>query len=321
MRTSDYMMPKQVAIVANRATMMIDLLWQWVQAWFREPPRVLLDGLQLAEGPRWRNGRLVFSDMHAGEVVALKLDGSRQTLAKLPDGCHCSGLGFLVDGSILVVSMQERSVLRLSAATGQLQLWADLSALPGTYMCNDMLVDDRGRAYIGNYGWDIHDTSLEPRSTTLALATASAPPRAVAEDVLFPNGMVVLEQPCGARVLIVAETWGLRLTAFDIADDGSLSNRRVWATLLFPPDGLCADAEGCIWVANPMKPGFAARVGEGGKIHRIIRSDRKVLAVALGGPDGKTLFLCECDEVDPKLTRPGNSRVRAVQVPVGAAVR
>jgi sugar lactone lactonase YvrE len=223
----------------------------------RHSPRLLLDGLMFAEGPRWNNGRLIFSDMHAGEVVAVSLDGTRETLVTLPPATRKraststetgkpampSGLGTLPDGSLLIVSMEERVLLRLDAA-GKLAKYADLSSI-ATHHCNDMLVDGLGRAYVGNFGWDIFDPQVEQKTASLALVELprgasllsprpAAAVRAVADGLSFPNGMALT--PDG-KTLIVAETFGQCLSAFDVAEDGGLSNRRLWARLLFPPDG------------------------------------------------------------------------------------
>jgi sugar lactone lactonase YvrE len=215
---------------------------------------------------------------------------------------------------MLVVSMRDRKLMRWQR--GELTQAADLSAI-ATWHCNDMVVDSRGRAYVGNFGADI-DNGGRPTPAALALVTPDGQARAVADQLLFPNGCVIT--PDG-KTLIVAETFGLRLTAFDIAEDGSLSNRRLWAQLQAVPDGICLDAEGCVWLANPMPPGSFLRVAEGGKVmERIESGDRVAFACMLGGPERKTLFLLEAATLDPsKRTVRGNGRIRTVEVEVPGA--
>ena len=313
---------------SRRAAFERSLAWQTCVLWYRglqhrakasPKPRLLLDGLVFGEGPRWHDGRLYLSDMHAGEVLAVGADGSRETIATMRDGTMCSGLGFLPDGGMLIVSMEDRSVLRLDPkADGGLTRWADLSGI-ATWHCNDMVVDARGRAYVGNFGWDIYadQQKVTPASLALIDEVGSAPARSVADGLHFPNGCAI---SADGTLLIVAETWGMRLTAFDIAPaDGSLSNRRTWAKLPCVPDGICLDAAGCVWVANPRTPGYAIRVGEGGTILQSVPSDEDwgVYAVALGGAEGNTLYMVEAKGHDPSKTCSGNSRVRAVEVEVG----
>ena len=304
-----------------------------VDATVSKQPTVLIDGLRFTEGPRWHDGRLYFSDMHAGEVIAVTMDGTRETIAALPSPLMSSGLGWLPDGDLLIVSMQDRSLMRLDAKSGNLTPYADLSSI-ATWHCNDMVVDGKGRAYVGNFGWDIYDPQIgwptdgpvKGASLALVMPGKMAPtgrrgrPQAIAAayDLAFPNGTVVT--PDG-KTLIVAESWGMCLTAFDILEDGKLDNRRTWAKFPFVPDGICLDAEGKIWVANPAPPGFAALVGEGGTIHQIVRCEPRwtCFAVALGGPNGRTLFMLEAKGSHPDKSVPGDSRVRMVEVAVGRA--
>ena len=278
-------------------------------------PTVLLDDLWFGEGPRWHEGRLWFSDMHAHEVAAVTPEGERERIVSV-DG-RPSGLGWLPDGRLLVVSMEDRKILRLDP--GGLVEYADLSAL-ATWHCNDMVVDSQGRAYVGNFGSEMGDVSAN-----LVLVSPDGAVRVVAEDLAFPNGSVIT--PDGST-LIVAETWGLRLTAFDIQADGSLADRRLWAELDVPPDGICLDAEGAIWVAAitfepdgmgadvELASGGFVRVAEGGaELARIASRDRSGFACMLGGPDGRTLFMIEAREHDvAKMDGPGNGRIRVVQV-------
>lgn len=283
-------------------------------------PTVLFDDLWFPEGPRWHDGRLWFSDMHAHQVFAATEAGERETVAHL-DG-RPSGLGWLPDGRLLVVSMEERELLRLESSS--LVEHADLSAL-ASWHCNDMVVDGEGRAYVGNFGSAMGDVPAN-----LVLVTPDGAARVVAEDLMFPNGTVIT--PDG-RTLIVAETWGLRLTAFDVEGDGSLTNRRLWAQLDVPPDGICLDAEGCIWVAAitfepdgmgaevELAPGGFVRVAEGGEVReRIASEDTPGFACTLGGESGRVLFMLESFEHDvTKMRGPGNGRIRAVEVDVPRA--
>lgn len=274
-------------------------------------PVLLLDGLCFAEGPRWHDGRLWFSDMHGGEVVAVDLEGRRETIARVPS-CP-SGIGFLADGAPIVVSMVDRRLLRLGPDGPE--PYADLSTI-ATGRCNDMVVDGRGNAYVGNFGFDMFG-GAERKPAKLALVTPDRRARAVADDLMFPNGTVVI--PDGST-LIIGETYARRLTAFSIAGDGSLSDRRVWAELPAPPDGICLDAEGCIWIANPIPPGGFLRVAEGGEVKdRIDLPARAGYACMLGGPERRTLFLLEGFSSRPWDGRPGNSRIRMVEVDVPGA--
>ena len=272
---------------------------------------VVLDGLAFPEGPRWHEGRLWFSDMHAHEVVAVDpKTGERETIVEVP-ACP-SGLGWLPDGTLLIVSMEDRRLVKL--VDGRLLHHADLSTV-ATFHCNDMVVDWLGRAYVGNFGFDLHQRAA-PATATLLRADPDGTVHAVAEEMGFPNGMVIFD-----TTLVVAESFGPgRLTAFDIADDGSLSNRRVWADLGdVIPDGICLDAEGAIWVAAPPKHA-AYRVLEGGEITDRVETDRDVFACMLGGDDRRTLFLCSSHTSDPAAAAAQRSgRIESVRVSVPGA--
>ena len=274
-------------------------------------PRLLLDDLYFPEGPRWHQGRLYFSDMKAGEVIALDLHGERTTVASVPEGP--SGLGIGRDGRWLVVSMHDRKLLRITDSGTEPV--ADLASI-ATGHCNDMVVDGHGRAYIGNFGFDF-ENGERPKPAQLALVTPDGGARAVADDLLFANGMAVTPD---ARTLIVAESFAARLTAFHITDNGELRDRRLWAQLQVPPDGICLDAEGCVWIANPLPPGGFLRVAEGGDIKARIESPERVgLACMLGGPERRTLFLLESVGSRPGQSKRGDGRIRAVEVDVPGA--
>lgn len=276
-------------------------------------PRVLLDDLVFPEGPRWHEGRLYFSDMHAKEVVAVGLDGKRERICEVP---HCpSGIGFTPGGHMLVVSMEDHKVLELHGR--ELRVHADIGdAAP--FHLNDMVVDARGRAYVGNFGFDLYG-GARPAETNLHLVDIDGRVREVANDLGFPNGTVIT--PDGGT-LILAESFAKRLTAFDILLDGSLANRRVWATLDIYPDGICLDAEGCVWAASPLGKGGFLRVAEGGEIRDRIDLDNGFgFACMLGGPERRHLFLLEAVLSDPGQIsgKRGNGRVRVVEVDVPGA--
>lgn len=272
--------------------------------------RVLLDGLAFGEGPRWRGGRLWLSDMHDHRVLTVAPDGRAETVVRVPE-CP-SGLGWLPDGTLLVVSMRDRRVLRLE--DGELRVHADLSHL-APYHTNDMVVSPEGRAYVGNFGFALGRGA--PRPTVLLAVEPGGAARVVADDLSFPNGMVLT--PDG-RTLVVAETFAARLTAFDVAADGSLSRRRVWAAVEGSfPDGICLDAEGAIWIASPMTR-EAIRVREGGEVAERVRFDRMAIACMLGGDDRRTLFVLTSHTTDEdEAPRLRSARVEALQVDVPGA--
>jgi sugar lactone lactonase YvrE len=275
-----------------------------------DAPRTLLDGLRFPESPRWHEGALWFSDMHARQVMKLHLDGRAELVAEVPN--DPSGLGWLPDGRLLVVSMQDRRLLRLDP--DGLHVVADLSAC-ASFHCNDMVVDDQGRAYVGNFGFDLH-AGGKPAATSLALVRPDGETLAVADQLLFPNGTVIT--PDGGT-LIVGESFGARLTAFEIAPDGTLSNRRVWAQLeKAVPDGICLDAEGGIWVASPVSA-EVLRVREGGVVTDRVSVQTQAFACMLGGPERRTLFICTAADSDPAKTDARSGRIESVEVEVPGA--
>lgn len=272
-------------------------------------PQTLLTNLTFPEGPRWHENRLWFSDFYNHRVIAVGLDGIAETIATVPQ--IPSGLGWMPDGSLLIVSMNDKRLLR--QANGQLTHHADLSAIAGG-PCNDMVVDSQGRAYVGNFGYERFQ-GQDPKPAKLARVDPDGTVTVVADDMLFPNGAVIT--PDGKR-LIIGETMGNRLTAFDIAPDGALTNRRIFAqspTLV--PDGICLDAEGAIWVADP-RTNRVVRVKEGGEITDTIPlPGRNAYACMLGGPDRKTLFICTATGSGPTRagTTDGAIEITTVQVP------
>jgi sugar lactone lactonase YvrE len=274
--------------------------------------RVVVDGLAFSEGPRWHDDRLFFSDMGTASVFATDMDGNAEEVVRVEQ--RPSGIGWLPDGRMLVVSMGERSVLRLD--DGELVVHADLSGLVQAD-CNDMVVDGRGNAYVGNAGFDLRERPPKVRPAEVVLVTPDGNARVVDDEVVFPNGSVVT--PDGAT-LIVAESFGNKLTAFDIAGDGMLSNRRTWADLPErAPDGICLDADGAVWVANA-NSSECVRVAEGGEILTTIDTgDRRCFACMLGGPDRKTLFMCVAEGFTGDSMRRRTGAIEAVEVDVPGA--
>lgn len=263
--------------------------------------RTLVEGLHFPEAPRWREGRLWFSDFYHRKVFAASPDGTLETIAEVP--ASPSGLGWLPGGALLVVSMDDRKLLKLER--GALSEAADLSAHAGA-SCNDMVVDAAGRAWIGNFGFDAL-AGQAPRPTVLLRVDPDASVHVAADGLLFPNGSVVA--PDG-RTLIVAETFGHRLTAFTIAGDGSLHERRTWAALDGVwPDGICLDAAGAVWVADAMGR-RVLRVAEGGAIVETVPTGaRHAYACMLGGADGRTLFVCTAPGLGNKAATQREGRI------------
>lgn len=286
----------------------------------------IADGFSYLECPRWHAGRVWLSDFYTHRVVAVSLDGTVEDIATVPG--QPSGLGWLPDGRLLIVSMKDRKLLR-QEEDGSLVVHADLAPF-ATGHGNDMVVDDQGRAYVGNFGFDL--MAGEPFApASVVMVTPDGHVQVVAEDLRFPNGSVIT--PDG-RTLIVDETFGNRISAFDIAEDGTLGERRDWASwgrmpdstaiedLLLAatvgPDGNTLDAEGCVWVADALGR-RAARVREGGEIvDEVSTGDLSVFAVGLGGEDGRSLFLClapNFDETERSVTREARLACVTVDVP------
>jgi len=244
--------------------------------------QTLITGLAFPESPRWNEDRLWFSDWGAHEVIAVDLEGKSEVIVRVPSFPMC--IDRLPDGRLLIVSASEGLLLRREP-DGSLLTYADLTGL-ADHKWNDIVVDGRGNAYVNNIGFDFPGGEFAPG--ILALVTPDGSARQVAEGVAFPNGMVVTPDN---STLILAESYGNRLTGFDIAADGSLSNRRLWADLQGgAPDGICLDAENAIWYGDvPNKR--CVRVREGGEVLQTIHLDRGCFACTLGGADKRTLFL------------------------------
>jgi sugar lactone lactonase YvrE len=274
--------------------------------------RTLASGFGFVEGPRWHGGRLYVSDMGARRVLALGLDGDAEEVCVVEE--RPSGLGWLPDGRMLVVSMGDRRVLRLEPG-GDLVEHADLSSLASA-PCNDMVVDGRGNAYVGNPGYDMRNPPDPLPTAELVLVRPDGSAEVVDRSLRFPNGPAVT--PDG-RTLIVAETMAARLSAFDIADDGTLGDRRTYADLPGrSPDGIALDAEGAVWVADATG-GACVRVREGGKVTDVVDTGRGCFACALGGPDRRTLFLLTGDGFTGEAIRRRTGAIEAVEVDVPGA--
>jgi len=285
----------------------------------------VIDGYTFLEAPRWHDGRLWLSDFYTRKVIAVTPGGDVEDIASVPQ--QPSGLGWLPDGTLLVVSMRDRKLLRLDG--GELVEHADLSATTGGHV-NDMVVDGRGRAYVGDFGFDLMG-GAPFRTSNITRVDPDGTVSVAAEDLLFPNGSVIT--PDGST-LIVDETFGNRISAFDISSDGSLGPRRDWADFgalpdtddvgeliaaaVIGPDGNCIDADGAVWVADAIHH-RVVRVAEGAEIlEEISTGDEGVYACMLGGDDGRTLYSCVApnfDERERSSTRLGRLVATTVDVP------
>ena len=244
----------------------------------------LMTGIEFGESPRWHEGRLWFSDWGAEKLYAVDLDGNSEVIVEVPSFPFC--IDWTPDGQLLIVSARRRAVLQLEPDRS-LSEFADLSVLSDRPPNNEIVVDGRGNIYVNGGGFDMM-AGEPPAPGTIALVNPSGEAREVAGGLGFPNGMAVTPDN---STLIVAESHRRRLTAFDIAGDGSLENRRVWADLgEDAPDGITVDAEGAVWYAD-VPHAYCVRVREGGEVLQRIELDRGCFSCALGGPDGRTLFV------------------------------
>ncbi len=288
----------------------------------------VIDGLSFTECPRWHDDRLWFVDFYTHRVLSVTEDGGDQrTEAEVPQ--QPSGLGWLPDGRMLVVSQRDQRILRREP-DGTLETHADLSDVVSAQL-NDMIVDASGRAWVGNFGFDLMaGDAVAP--TSLYRVDPDGGVHLAASDLWFPNGSVVTDD---GRTLLVDETFGNRVSAFDIADDGGLGRRRVWASfgplpsetvldkalgeLSVAPDGCALDAEGCLWIADALG-GRAIRVREGGEIVDEVSPGTGVYACGLGGADGRTLFLCAApDFLEHNRRAAREGAILATTVEVGAS--
>jgi sugar lactone lactonase YvrE len=248
-------------------------------------PRLLLGGLAMPESPRWHKGRLWFSHWGAEEIVAVDLDGDSEVIDRAPQGAGWA-VNWLPDGRMLVTGNE---LVRVEPDGSRVR-HADLSHI-SPYGWSEITVDGRGNVYVNTINFDFADFDAVLSSGRalgkIALVTPDGQAREVAGEIAFPNGMVVTPDN---TTLIVAESFAARLTAFDIAENGTLSNRRVWADGV-GPDGICLDSDGCIWASSGTMTNDCARIREGGQILDRIELDRSCFAAMLGGPDRRTLFM------------------------------
>ena len=289
---------RPMGYVSPRAHVDSDEFGREAQSWLEDPhgchwkrdvhreasmePQILMTGLAFGESPRWHNGRLWLSDWAAEEVIAVDLDGRSEVITHVLSFPFC--IDFLPDGRLLIVQARDQVLLRMEP-DGSLVTYADLAGL-SEHKWNDIVVDGRGNAYVNNIGFAFPGGEFAPG--IIALVTPGGSIRQVADGLGFPNGMAVTPDN---STLIVAESYGQKLTAFDIAADGGLSNRRVWADLGDGvPDGICLDAANAVWYGDvPNKR--CVRVREGGEVLQTIELDRGCFACALGGADKRTLFM------------------------------
>lgn len=259
----------------------------------------LVSGLGLPESPRWRDGWLYVSDVWGQKVIRVADDGRLDVLAELPD--RPSGLGFLPDGRLLIVLMRDRRILVWD--DGDLGDYADLSAIAGD-MLNELIVHPDGHVYVGDFRFP--KDGVQQQSGLILVGHGR-----VANGMFAPNGMAIT--PDG-RTLIVAESAANRLTAFSIAADGTVSDRRSWALLDFPPDGICLTDDGDVWVASPHAPAGCRRIAHGGALIETLPSDdgQAAFACVLGGEDRRTLYRCEAPYPTKAHDRQG--RVTAMKV-------
>jgi sugar lactone lactonase YvrE len=272
--------------------------------------QTLKTGLALGESPRWHDDRLWFSNWVAQEVVAVDLEGNTEIIVRVASFPFC--IDWLPDGRLLIVSGREGHLLRTDP-DGSLVTHADLTGL-SQFPWNDIVVDGRGNAYVNNTGFDFPVGEFAPG--TIARTAPDGSTRQVADGVAFPNGMVVTPDN---STLILAESYGNKLTAFDIAADGSLSKQRLWADLDDGvPDGICLDAEGAVWYGDvPNKR--CVRVREGGEVLQTVDLDRGCFACMLGGVDRRTLFMMAAEWGGPASMADGARTGQVLSIQAAAA--
>jgi len=272
------------------------------------PSRLVADGFMFLEAPKWREDELWVSDVFAHEVHALSQSGRRARQFEVPN--RPSGLGFLSDGALIVASAKDRRLLRFDGK--RLDEYADLSRYAAGWI-NDFAVDLQDRVYVGDFGYDFAGGET-PKPTCLHRVDSDGSVHWVADGVEFPNGSAVIDD---GRTLVVAETWACRIAAFDLDVSGNLSNRRVFADLGHrQPDGLCADAEGALWVGI-YNTGEFVRVEAGGRVTEVLQFGGNGISCTLGGKTGRTLFVTVFlgSEVDLSAGK-RNSAIFAVEVEV-----
>ena len=278
-----------------------------------EKLETLIDGRAFLEGPRWHDGALWVSDMHAHEVLRVSIDGDVEVIAALDT--PPSGLGWLPDGRMLIVSMDDRRVLRRE--NGSIVEHADCRDF-APHEINDLVVDGPGHAFLSQFGYDHHAGAKLQRAPVLRIDPDGSVHEAT-DPLRMANGMVITAD---GKTLVIAESAGRRLMGYDLDGDGSLSNERVWADLpeMDYPDGICIDAEDAVWCAGPASDRFV-RVREGGEVLDVVECPgRHAIACAIGGPDGHTLFGCTSTTVgEPDASRAvRGSKIEIVRVEVPA---
>ena len=276
------------------------------------PQQVVIEGLGFPEGPRWYDGALWFSDFYQQTVFRMASGGELKPVAKVPN--QPSGLGWLPDGRLLIVSMKDRRLLR-QEVDGSLVEHADLSGL-ASFHCNDMVVSKEGRAYVGNFGYDTYSGAKQQLANVVRVEPDGMASVA-AEGFHFPNGSVITAD---GKTIIIGETRANCLTAMDIGPNGELSNRRIWADLGSNyPDGICLDAEGGVWVADP-RNNETIRVLEGGEVTmRISTGHFGSFACMLGDEDRKTLYICTCSGSGTHAAARRDGRIEKIRVAVPGA--
>jgi sugar lactone lactonase YvrE len=280
--------------------------------------KIMIDkgrGLKFTESPRWHYGKLWFLDIHDKRIKTADLGGRVETAVELP--FIPNAFGHRRDGSLLVGDAMQRQIHRWDGKA--LQPLANIADI--TVFClSDGIVDAQDRMYVGDIGYNFFDPANKPVDTcVIACVDPDGRARIVAEDLSFPNGIVIT--PDG-KTMIVAETMGHRLTAFDVQPDGSLANRRIYAQLPddVSPDGIALDAEGAVWLANPEGQYGVLRVREGGEIVERVELDTEGYAVMLGGPQRRHLFICGSDSHDPAtIATSPSATLRVVEVEVPGA--
>lgn len=274
-------------------------------------PELVISGLRFPEGSRWHEGRLWFSDMHTGQVLALDPDTAELEVMAVLDG-QPSGLGWDVVGRLLVSSMLDNTIYR-ARADRTLEPWADVSHLTD-WPTNELCVSPDGHAYLGGFGYDFYNEAT-PEPGPLFHISPDGSVELGAGGFTFPNGTAILP---GTRTLVVAETWGHCLTAFDIAEDGSLSNRRLWAEL-WPDstaDGIDVDPHGGIWISSIVEHRFVRVVEGGGVTHEFDMGEELAVDCAVGGPDGTMLFMSTSNSWQPSETTVREGKVYRAKVEI-----
>lgn len=275
---------------------------------------VLLEQMAFPEGPRWHDGQLWFSDQHDARILAVN-EANEVSIPVPHVPGRPSGLGWDTAGRLLLVSMLDQKLLRWEGtAPDALTEVADLSPF-ATGPSNDMVVNPAtGHAYIGNFGFDL-EADAPPTTASVVCVAPDGEVWTAIEGACFPNGTVIT--PDGST-LILAETYGQRLSAYDILSDGTLANPRTWADLQpYVPDGICLDAEGAVWFADPLSKGVG-RVVEGTGVVDFVPTEQGAYAVALGGSDGRNLYICTADSfksAETVVARQGRVRMLRVDVP------